>query len=258
MKPKTIFCDLDETLLNDEKVITPRTLAAIKRSQSLGHIIIPCTGSSYQQQFPRCKDADFDYMITSNGAFIYDLKNNTVIHQNIMTPETSKQFIKDTRNYCTDYFIHTGLTSFHLAKTEKPNLNGVTQIIPHKINYENALALYELMQTLNKKLGLRIANTNLHFDEPSHAKSDDFAFDIINESASKGLGVLKLMQALGIDKKDTVAIGDGLNDIAMFEQVNYKVAMGNALDKVKAQADRIVASNNHDGVAEYLESFSEV
>ena len=61
-----------------------------------------------------------------------------------------------------------------------------------------------------------------------------------------------MLEILKIKKEETIAIGDDVNDLSMFEQVGYKVAVDNAIDIVKEKADEITLSNDEDGVAAFL------
>lgn len=65
------------------------------------------------------------------------------------------------------------------------------------------------------------------------------------------------MEILNIKKEETIAIGDDINDLSMFEQVGYKVAVDNAIDVVKEKADEITLSNDEDGVAVFLDKLIE-
>ena len=71
--------------------------------------------------------------------------------------------------------------------------------------------------------------------------------------SNKGIAVKKMLEILNIKKEEAIAIGDDNNDLSMFEQVGYKVAMGNAINIVKEKADEITLSNDEDGVAVFLE-----
>lgn len=62
-----------------------------------------------------------------------------------------------------------------------------------------------------------------------------------------------MLETLNIKKEETIAIGDDNNDLSMFEQVGYKVAVDNAIDIVKQKADEITLSNDEDGVAVFLD-----
>ena len=84
-------------------------------------------------------------------------------------------------------------------------------------------------------------------------KDDKTIFcDIANIDSNKGNAVKKLLEILNIKKEETIAIGDDVNDLSMFEQVGYKVAVDNAIDIVKEKADEITLSNDEDGVAVFL------
>lgn len=80
---------------------------------------------------------------------------------------------------------------------------------------------------------------------------------IANIDSNKGNAVKKLLEILNIKKEETIAIGDDINDLSMFEQVGYKVAVDNAIDIVKENADEITLSNDEEGVAVFLDKILE-
>ncbi len=77
---------------------------------------------------------------------------------------------------------------------------------------------------------------------------------IIDAKATKEHTVSILLKLLGINKEDTIGIGDGHNDIHLFNAVHYKVAMGNAVPELKKRADKIIGPVTEDGMASYLET----
>jgi HAD superfamily hydrolase (TIGR01484 family) len=77
---------------------------------------------------------------------------------------------------------------------------------------------------------------------------------VINSHATKEHSIAELLKLLGVDKKDTIGIGDGYNDVHLFNAVNYKVAMGNAVPELKNTADIVIKPATEDGMAEYLRS----
>lgn len=89
-------------------------------------------------------------------------------------------------------------------------------------------------------------------------KDDKTIFcNIANIDSNKGNAVKKLLEILNIKKEETIAIGDDINDLSMFEQVGYKVAVSNAIDIVKEKTDEITLSNDEDGVAVFLNKLLE-
>lgn len=86
------------------------------------------------------------------------------------------------------------------------------------------------------------------------AQSQTYYLDITALEANKGAGVVALTAALGIDLQATAAIGDQANDLPMIERAGFGVAMGNAPDKVKAAADAVTTANDADGVAHAIDT----
>ncbi|MCL2587554.1 MAG: Cof-type HAD-IIB family hydrolase [Firmicutes bacterium] len=252
MRTKTIFVDLDETLLNDRKFVSRKTLDAIKKAKAKGHIIIPCTGSPMDAQIRRIIAAEFDYIISSNGAFIYDIKNNKTLHSDLIPPDTAEKIFELATPYSDCFCIHYGTVSYNTPLFL--DSNNITQIEPWFESLERAREFSEVLDEFNKNNNLRVANKSLALSDPSFPAPLNIGFDIVNSTVSKGNGIRKFCELLSLDKSDTIAIGDGLNDIGMFENVNIKVAMGNALPQLKNLADIIVSDNNNDGVAEFLET----
>ena len=71
----------------------------------------------------------------------------------------------------------------------------------------------------------------------------------------KAASIKVLIEKLGIPRENTIACGDGFNDLAMIRFAGVGVAMENAVDAVKAEADYITGSNNHDGIVQVIEKF---
>ena len=71
--------------------------------------------------------------------------------------------------------------------------------------------------------------------------------------ANKGSALMVLCEQLGIDRMESMAFGDGTNDITMIREAGIGVAMANAASEVLAVADRVTASNDEDGVALVIE-----
>ena len=88
--------------------------------------------------------------------------------------------------------------------------------------------------------------------------SNPYITDIMAPNTTKGDAIRNLSKYLKIDLSQTIAIGDGRNDIEMFETVGYKIAMKNAVKELYERADAITTTNNNEGVAEALEKIFEL
>lgn len=90
------------------------------------------------------------------------------------------------------------------------------------------------------------------FPEFSFVKWHEYAYDILPQGASKAVGILKLLETLGINNTNCFAFGDGLNDLEMLATVGTGIAMGNAVPEAKAAADIITTSSSDNGISNGL------
>ena len=86
-------------------------------------------------------------------------------------------------------------------------------------------------------------------------RSQRYYLDITHPLANKGVAVTEIAKLLGIPLTEIAVIGDGSNDVAMFERSGLSIAMGNASPQVQRKADFITDSNRHDGFANAIEHF---
>jgi len=86
-------------------------------------------------------------------------------------------------------------------------------------------------------------------------RSDPYSLDITNKDASKGNGVKKMAEVLGISKEDIIAVGNYYNDIDMFKEAKIGIAMDNSPEEVKMNADFITKSNEEEGIVCVIKKF---
>ena len=89
-----------------------------------------------------------------------------------------------------------------------------------------------------------------YFDIQRHQTG--YSFDLTLKGVSKAVGIKKLVEALNKDMQDTIAFGDGRNDLEMLEEVNTGVAMGNAVSEAKAVANEVCQDVINDGITLWL------
>ncbi|MCD7956998.1 MAG: Cof-type HAD-IIB family hydrolase [Lachnospiraceae bacterium] len=269
MKPEKIFfTDLDGTLLNDQKEITPGNQQAIDQALLMGHKIVIATGrplASALIQADRLglmrKDC---YVIAFNGGEIYDCHSGEIIFRktiplplvaklfemahrmgiHIQTFSETEVFAQEDRPEIHEYAAHT-LQSFRIV----PSVLDALKQEPCKL-----LAIENDRRELIKRFRLQILLTyegvlDCYF-------SNDAYLEIVPDQVSKGRAVRWLCSYLGIPVGNSVAAGDAPNDIDMIEAAHIGVAMRNSYPGVAAHADYITtADNNHDGAAEIIHKF---
>ena len=104
-----------------------------------------------------------------------------------------------------------------------------------------------------KILQIKIENESKRLNNPKLKPSKSYYCDITSNLVSKGKAVKQLCDYLGIKEDEIIVIGDGENDISMFNMTSNSVAMGNALQNVKESAQYVTLTNDEDGVAKVLE-----
>ena len=120
---------------------------------------------------------------------------------------------------------------------------------------------YKELYTFFKNLGME-EMFSMDFDRDDVLKraisfdqhGSDNSFEFFSPTMSKAIGIKKVLEHYGLDIKDTYAFGDGLNDIEMIQLCQVGVAMGNAVDELKAQADIICKSIDKNGLEDILKA----
>ena len=92
-------------------------------------------------------------------------------------------------------------------------------------------------------------------DRATVARSQPYYLDITHPLANKGVALSEIAKLLGIPLAEVAVIGDGGNDVAMFERSGLSIAMGNASPQVQRAADFVTDSNGEDGFANAIERF---
>lgn len=265
---KILFTDLDGTLLNDEKKITPGSRRAIEAALAQGHRVViasgrPLCGARKQAQRlgldgPGC------YIIAYNGGVLYDCcQKRELLRQSIplealyaLFQEASRQHIH-IQTY-TDTAVAVERTWDDAILQEYRIMNEmdvqVVEDIRQALERPPVKALIIGPQARGEAMS-RWIQTNLGDTLDSFFSSRSY-LEVVRKGVSKGQAVTRLCQLLEIPMEQAVAVGDEANDIPMLQAAGVGVAMANAIPETKAAAAYITAQdNNHDGVAEVVERF---
>lgn len=264
MKIKAIFLDLDGTLNNDAKQITPRTREALMLAQKRGVRLVlasarPAPGLHKERDALEL-DRFGGVLMSYNGGRIADAATGQVLFETAMDRDTAKAVLRKLEDlpvtpilddgrqfYVTDrsgYKVDYECKNNRMTCREVENLADFLPFAPVKLLMS---ADPEVISTLQQKIAAMLP------PELTVVQTAPFYLEVIPASVNKGQGVLDTCRALGIDPADTVAFGDAQNDVPMLKAAGIGVAMGNAAAAVRAAADAVTASNNEDGIALWLE-----
>ena len=274
MQPKIrlIAVDLDGTLMNRKKEITPRTRAVIKEATKAGILVMPATGRPVTG-FPDVLEAipDCRYALTSNGALVYDLQEKCPIYEDLISVENTLTILDFTKQYdlMVDIYVHGN------GYSEKRNLANLAHfsfaegmqeyVLRTRIPVDDIREFAVRENVPVEKLVLFFHDVG--FKPEMERLLEQFPFirttdavpnnlELNNSTANKGDSLLRFGAQLGIAREEIMAIGDGRNDRDMIVAAGLGVAMANACDVLKEAADVETLSNDEDGVAAAIEKYA--
>lgn len=273
MNIRLIAFDLDGTLLNSEKTVSPRTKAALTRAAEHGVVLVPATGRLHRDlpadvaSLPSLR-----YVIAINGAEVFDLKEDRLLYQAELDRTDALELMKYMDTLPAIYGWYQGGQGFISSRyyermkdfAHAPWLFDSMKRAytptdhPEKTLFEEEsgpqkLQLYFRDMEARKKALKEIPS---RFPQCAVSSSLPINIEVNAASATKGHALAFLAERLGIKPEETLAFGDGTNDISMLRQAGTGVAMGNAAPEAQEAADRVTGTNDEDGIAAILEEYS--
>lgn len=269
---KLLALDLDGTLLNGEKQISPRTRAALDRVRQQGVLVVPVTGRPSQGIPQAVLDLPgLRYTVSSNGATIRDLATGQVLLEKLLPAATClevldrcaqvpmlREVFRAGVGYLSqgDYetlrarYAGTSMLQYHLDTRQvlPGTVAEFLQADPRPVE-----ELFFLTGSPQEKAALRDLLTGIQgigFADPFPNDLEAIAGDI-----DKGEALRFLLRHLGLEASQVLAMGDGGSDLPLLQAAGIGVAMANATEGVKAAADFVTTSCDEDGVAVALEKF---
>ncbi|WP_409021948.1 sugar-phosphatase [Dellaglioa sp. P0083] len=268
MTIKLIAIDIDGTLVNDKKEIAPETITTIKAAKAAGIKVVLCTGrpltgvTKYLEKLGLTSDDDF--VITFNGALVQVSGSGEVlIHHTLdindynIIEETSREL--NVHVHAEDqalmYTPNADISEYSVAesflvqmpirfrKPEEMDKN----IVISKMMY---IDYPEVITRVVKELPAKIT------DNYYYVQSEPYFLELLNKNASKGNAVMSLADKLGFTKDEVMALGDQGNDLSMIQAAGLGVAMGNAIQEVKDNAQAVTATNVELGVAKAIQKYA--
>lgn len=271
MQIRLIALDLDGTVFNDKKEITPRTMAAIRAALQKGVTVLPATGRTVTGAPKELLEIPgVRYALTSNGASVVDLHTGEKLVSLPFDADMAQQaydvvapyggmlsiFI-DGKSYTPQDNAQSSLdmvpenlrSYFRKSRIEVPDMHKTLQ--EHRDEIEKFSILYPT-ESQRDAAWQAVARACPRVEITSSIERN---MELNAPGVSKGRGLMALAERLGLARDQVMAVGDSGNDLTMLEAAGLGVAMGNATAEVRHAADVVTADNNHDGVAEAIEKY---
>jgi len=260
LKPQAVAFDLDDTLLRDDRTLSPLTLTVLRQAAARGLRVIPASG--------RAKDSMLGFVrqigcasafIACNGAELYGPDGQLWTHRWL-----SAAFAREVaafaaaagchvQSYQGSRFYYDSDSPYAAEYARVTLLEGVR--VPSLTAHQTFPTPKMLMIDSEERIAQLLAEARTRFGgRASVSCSKPTYLEINPPEATKGRALEALSVRLGFSLSETVAFGDGLNDLTMLTAAGLGVAVANARPEVKALANDVCLSNQADGVAHYLDS----
>lgn len=269
---KLIALDLDGTLLNSRKELTPRTLRALERAAERGIEIVPSTGRFFKAMPEVIRQLPFiHYAITINGAQVYDIRKECPVAQAGIPYQQAVEIMSylDTLPVIYDCYMNDWgwmtrsmqeraadfAPDEHYLKMLREVRSPVEDLKAYVLEQKTEV---QKVQFFTWDMALReelLAHMDERFENIIVASSIQNNVEINNKDAHKGVALQRLAEYLNIPMEETMAFGDGLNDFSMLQTAGLGVAMANGHPTVKAAAKAVTLSCDEEGVAAGIEKY---
>jgi Cof subfamily protein (haloacid dehalogenase superfamily) len=260
LRYKIIAMDLDGTLLDEHKQISPRTRKTLVRAHYAGAHIVVATGRSFALTRHFVGDLPLTGpQISLNGAAIVDAESGlTIFHQALPTAAVSPviDFLSAQGIYTcyeseADIFVlYHSPWEARLVPPGTPPALSVRSFsdVMHLPAMKLVGVAEEARITALRPLAEAAFAAQLYV-----TRTSPVLYEFLHPSVSKGAALKKVIETLGLSAAEVIAFGDSHNDIAMLEVAGTAVAMANADSEVRGMADLIAPSNMQDGIADVLD-----
>lgn len=269
MALKLVFVDLDGTFVDSQKRVCERNLRVLGRAAELGVQFVPCTGRNANGILPELAGAAcVRYAVCGNGTSVVDLHANEVLHSvplqrgQVLDLYGRVAGLRVTFDVFMNGKVYLARERWNVvgeaAAGDKALEEFMTSLrTPYDCSLEELLSRGEV----TKLTLLHPGNVNASAVRAAVDAVDGMEWtwslpmntEVMRAGANKGSALCWLCEHLGVDTADTMAFGDGDNDIEMLRAAGDGVAMGNAIPEVLACADHVTLSCDEAGVAAYLE-----
>ncbi len=266
---KIVVTDLDETLLNDEHQISEKDIETIKKMTQMGIKVVVATGRGFNTcratlQDMGLLDLDEQYIISFNGGIISEVKTDRILDRNCLDfPLASWLYHKGfEEGLCTHVYTITNTYIYNYVVEERDYVGGrmfideyfddnidflrdtpITKCLFMDLNLDN---LYRLEKVIKEEIG----------DQVEYSYSSNRYLEFNPPHINKGVALVKLAKLLGVDIKDTIAVGDNVNDLSMIKSAGLGIGVHNCNKAIVNDCDVVLtSSNNENPMTEIYERF---
>ena len=266
MNYRMIVLDLDGTLTNGRKVITPKTKEALFELKRQGGVIVLASGRPTYGITPLAEELKLyetgGYILSYNGGRILNLSTGEIVFKKELPISSNKKIIEIAKEqgvnfltYENDCIITPDASDEYVKKEAFINKLEVKEVKDMEAYVTFPVVKFlllgdgEILSQVEPKVKEALG------DDYSVYGSEPFFLEVLPKGIDKAASLERLLHELSMGREEMIACGDGYNDLSMIQYAGLGVAMENAVPSVKKAADYVTFSNNDDGIAHVVEKF---
>ena len=266
MDYRMIVLDLDGTLTNRNKVITPKTKEALFELKRQGGIIVLASGRPTYGVMPLAKELELHesggYILSFNGGRIIDCRTGETVFARELPMSSNSRIISMAEDhgvniltYEDDLIITPNAVDEYVEKESAINKLEVKEIQDMEAYVQFPVVKFMMLEEGDYLAMVEPKVKAALGRDYSVYRSEPYFLEILPKGVDKAASLERLLSKLGMSKEEMIACGDGYNDLSMIQYAGLGVAMENAVLPVKKAADYVTLSNNDDGIAHVIEKF---
>jgi Cof subfamily protein (haloacid dehalogenase superfamily) len=257
-----LLADVDGTLVTEDKVLTERARAAVHRLHDAGVRFAITSGRPPRGMAMLIQPLALDTPIAGFNGGVYIEPDLSISSERNIDPEAARRAFDLIRDHGLDVWVYCGNewlirdpAAAHVEREAWTVKFSPTVVDDFADALQRAAKIvgvsddHELVRRCESDLQEALGTS------ASAARSQPYYVDVTHPEANKGAVVEHLSACLGIPSEQIATIGDSPNDVLMFRKSGLSIAMGNASDEVKRQADVVIDSYNDEGFAKAVERF---
>jgi len=261
-KISLVLADVDGTLVTDQKVLTKRAQAAVHSLRDAGIRFAITSGRPPQGMAMLFDPLQLDTPIAGFNGGLFVKRDFSILEQKTIPSDIARQAIDLIRGHHLDAWIYCG-NDWLITNSDAPHVAREAWTV--KFQPKVVSDLEKDLDNVVKIVGVSDdidgvqrceADAQAAFGELASARrSQPYYLDVTNKDANKGAVLDHLSRTLQVPATEIATIGDQPNDVLMFVKSGFSIAMGNASDEVKSQANATTDSYNDEGFAKAMERF---
>lgn len=260
---RLVLADVDGTLLTQGKLLTAATLAAVGELRNAGIKFTITSGRPPRGMAMFIKPLGLQDAIAGFDGGVFFNPDLSVISSHTLELAVAKQVVQLILDHGLDAWVYTQEEWLVRDKDaprvphERSNLKFDPTVVPAFTDQHLSCAvkITGVSDDFAQVAACETALQHTFSRRASAARSQMFYVDVTSPCANKGAVATTLATMMDIALSQIATIGDMPNDVLMFRNSGFSIAMGNASDDVKAQASAVTASNEHEGFASGMRRF---